>query len=159
MATHEKFDTLSDYRLSLDRVIQLATRELNIFDLDLADGGYNTPQRFDLLRAFLAASRNNRAVIVLHDTDFLTKRCPRMMNLLTQFGHAIQINQTSQQARGVHDPIVIADQRHYVHRFHYDHPRGIVALDDYEGCTPLKQKFEEILEYSEPAASATILGL
>lgn len=159
MTLHEKFDSLNDWRAAIDRVIQHADRELKIFDVDLADGAYNTPSRAELLSKFLLRNTANRLIIILHDTDHLTKLCPRMMNLITRHSHAIRICQTRDQAKGVYDPFIVADNRHYAHRFHYEHPRGLLALDDIKGSAPILQRFAEILEYSEDAVSATVLGL
>ena len=159
MSLHEKFDTLNEYHTALDRVIQRAEQNLNIFDFNLADSGYNSPQRFQLLRDFLLAGRNNRLIIILHETDYLTKYCPRLMNLLSQFSHAIDIRQTWEQAKQICDTFVLADGRHYVHRFHYDHPKCQLALDDIQGCASLVQRFNELEKSSDAALPPTTLGL
>lgn len=159
MSLHEKFDTLNAYHAALDQVIQRAERNLNIFDSSLADSGYNSPQRFRLLRNFLLARRNNRLVIILHETDYLSKYCPRIMSLLTQFSHAIDIRQTREQAKQISDTFVLADGRHYVHRFHYDHPKCQLALDDIQGCASFVQRFNELEKSSDAALPPTTLGL
>lgn len=159
MSLHEKFDTLNEYHAALDLVIQRAEKNLNIFDFNLADSGYNSLQRFQLLRNFLLAGRNNRLIIILHETDYLTKYCPRIMSLLTQFSHAIDIRQTREQAKQIHDTFLLADNRHYVHRFHYDHPKCQMALDDIQGCASFVQRFNELEKTSDEALPPTILGL
>lgn len=159
MPSHEKFDTLNEYHAALNLVIQRAEKNLNIFDFNLADSGYNSPQRFQLLYDFLLADRNNQLIIILHDTDYLAKYCPRIMSLLTRFSHAIDIRQTREHVKHIHDTFTLADNRHCVHRFHYDHPKCRLVLDDIQGCAPFAQRFNELEEASDEALPPTTLGL
>lgn len=156
---HRRIEGQQDYEQAIDFVVGKARHNLRIFSSNLRDEGYNSLARFESLQNFLLMSRVNRLTIVLHDTDYLTRECPRMMNLLTQFSHAIAIYQTSDEARGVSDPFIIADDDHYLHRFHYDHPRASLALNDKEGALELIRRFNEIVGASEPAAPPTTLGL
>ncbi|MEN6586447.1 MAG: hypothetical protein ABFE02_10460 [Sulfuricella sp.] len=156
---HRRIEGQRDYEQAIDLVIEQARHNLRIFSYNLRDEAYNSLARFESLQNFLLMRRSNRLTIVLHDTDYLTRECPRMMNLLRQFSHAITVYQTNDEARGVSDPFIIADNDHYLHRFHYDHPRAGLALNDKEGALDLIRRFNEIMEASEPAAPPTTLGL
>jgi hypothetical protein len=147
------------YETALDIVIKSAERELLIFDHDLATGGYSGLKRFEALYGFLGKLRQNRLTFILHDTAFITSRCPRLIGLLKLYSHAIVINQTNEQARPVKDTFVIADQAHYVRRFHIDNTRFRYALNDETGAQPLYEKFCELREASHEAVFATALGL
>ena len=157
--THRKLDGRIELEEAINKVIPLAQRQLRIFDYNLSDCGYNSPTRFDLLRDFLLASRANRLDIVLHDTDYLTRQCPRMMLLLRQFSDAIRVNTTSAETKSIYDPFLIVDQVHYVHRFHYNNPRALMALYDAPGALAISQRYDEIWEASIPTTFATTLGL
>lgn len=156
---HRRIEGLQEYEQAVDQVIRQACQNLRIFSYNLRGEGYNSLARIESLQDFLLKSRVNRLMIVLHDTDYLTRECPRMMNLLRQFSHAISIYQTSDEARSISDPFIIADNDHYLHRFHYDHPRAALALNDKQGALELSRRFNEIVENSEPAAPPTTLGL
>lgn len=156
---HRQLHTAAEYEAAIDTLVGLAKRRLRIFDYNLEEGGYNTLRRHELLRAFLLANRGNRLEIVLHDTDYLTRFCPRMLNLLRQFSHAVTIQETTPQAKGIYDPFAVADQACYVHRFHYDAPRALFATNDVEGSHALIKRFEEIKAASATAIAATTLGL
>lgn len=156
---HRQLNNSADYMEALDALIELARRRLRIFDYNLEDGGYTTLRRYELLRTFLLASRSNRLEIVLHDTDYLTRFCPRILNLFKQFSHAITIEETTPQAKSIYDPFAIADEACFLHRFHYDSPRALLALNDIEGSHVLLKRFEEIRAASAPAITATTLGL
>ncbi|HTS52965.1 MAG TPA: hypothetical protein VMH26_06800 [Burkholderiales bacterium] len=155
---HRKLEGNVAHEEALDILFARPGRQLRIFDRQLSTG-YNSAQRYDLLRHFLLASRSNRIQIVLHDTSDLQRDCPRLINLLRQFSYAVAIQETEPQAKGVYDPFAVLDERDYVHRFHYDDTRGLLGLDDPHEARGFVQRFEEIWEASSPAVSATTLGL
>lgn len=156
---YRKLEGPREYEEAINTVISHARHSLRIFDNDLRNEGYNSQERFELLQNFLLRNRANQLTLVLHDTAYLTNECPRMMNLLRQFSHAIGILRTTEEARGATDPFIIADDEHFLHRFHYDHPRAALTLNDKEGALDLIRRFNEIVEASEPAAPPTTLGL
>jgi hypothetical protein len=149
----------SEYVEAINRVISKSSNSIRIFEYNLEEGGFNTSERFELLRSFLLKNRQNRLMIILHDVDYIVRYCPRMMTLLTQFSHAIDIHQSTPEARRTYDPFVIGDDRHYVHRFHFDSPRAKLGLDDTVATHPLLDRFEEIWMLSSPAVFSTTLGL
>jgi hypothetical protein len=155
---HRKIDGSHEYEEALDTLIARAQRTLRIFDRQLG-AAYNSPRRYELLRNFLLSSRANRLYIVVHDASGLSRDCPRVVSLLRQFSHAVMIHETEAQAKHACDPIALADERDSLHRFHYDHTRALLALDDPHNTSGLLQRFEEVWEASVPAATATTLGL
>lgn len=156
---HQKLSSAAEYEAAINTVIGQAHNVMRIFDYNAEGSGYNSPERSRLLQDFLLASRANRLYIVLHDLDYLLSNCPRMTNLMRQFNHAVSVHQTTAQAKDIYDPFIIADNAHYVHRFHYDDPRALLALNDVAGATVLRNRFAEIWETSAPAAFTTTLGL
>jgi hypothetical protein len=155
---HRKIEGNAEYEDALDTLFARPGRRLRIFDRQLGTGFVGV-HRYGLLRHFLLASRSNRIQIVLHDTANLQRDCARLVMLLRQFSHAVSINETEPQAKRVYDPFVVMDERDYLHRFHYDDSRGLLALDDPHGAHGFVQRFEEIWEASAPALSGTTLGL
>jgi hypothetical protein len=155
---HRHLAALQEYQAALDLVLARPARTLRVFDRVLGEA-WNSPARTETLRGFLLRSRTQRLLVVLHETSTLVRDCPRLMDLLRRFSHAISIHETPPQAKQVYDPFVLADERDYVHRFHYDSARGLLALDDPQGALALAHRFEEIWEASTPAVSATTLGL
>ena len=148
----------AEYEAAIDTILGKASARIRIFDHTLG-GDYNSPRRADLLRRFLLASRRNNLQIVLHDTRSMDRNCPRILNLLRTYAHAISINETHPSAKLVYDPFVIADDRCFVHRFHFDEMRGLLAVDDPIGTNTFIERFSEIWEASSPAVFATTLGL
>lgn len=146
------------YEAALDTILEKSRRTVRIFENSLGRD-YNSPRRYELLRAFLLANPRNRLQIVAHDTQTIDRSCPRLINLLRMHAHAISIHETHQAAKAVYDPFAVVDDLHYVHRFHFEEMRGLLALDDPIGTHTFIERFEEIWEASSPAVSATTLGL
>lgn len=147
------------FTAAIDEIVQRAEREILVFDRDLGRGGYSSLTRAEALRNFLAKGRHNKLVILLHHTDFLTYRCPRLMHLIRLFCHSTTVHQTGEEARTAQDSFILADGIHYLHRFHIDHARFRYGLDDATAVQPLKERFDQILETSVHTVSATTLGL
>ncbi len=149
----------AEFAASLDEVIGLTERSLRIFDPTLAGYGFNTAARDEQLRTFLLKRRSNRVMIAVHDTSAITQGAPRLMRLLRQFSHAIEIHQTNDAIRNLEDVLVISDDLHCVRRPHHAHPKGVVYVDDPVETREWLNRFNAIWEQSTPAVSATTIGL
>lgn len=158
MPGERKLEGLAAYESALDELIANTTQTVRIFDRSIGRG-FNTPQRYDLLRQLLLARRANRAYIVLHEVANITRDCPRLIMLLRKFSHSISIRQTLPDARRVYDPFAVGDDTRFVHRFHYDDVRGCATIGDVANTSLLLKRFDEIWEASAPAVAATTIGL
>jgi len=143
---------------AMDELVSRCTRSLDIFERQL-DRGFNGLRRCELLRAFLRADKRNRLRIVLHETGNLARDCARLLELQRQFAHCVAIHETQSEARSVHDPFSVADERDHLHRFHYDRMRGVLRLDCPVDTRVFVERFEEIWSFSAPSVNATTLGL
>lgn len=150
---------IAESMAAIDEVIAAAQRTLRVFDITLANRGFNSPQRAEAVRRFLVAGRAHRLLIALHETESLERQCPRLLALLRQFPMSIEIHRTLAQARNAMDPFVVADDHSVWHLLHHEQPRAIVALHSPADAAPIAQRFDEIWDLSEPAVSATTLGL
>lgn len=156
---HTQLDGIEDYNHALDTLCKLAQRNLCLFEKDYDSMGFNTVARYETLRNFLLANPAHRLLVLAHETRYLSTLCPRMMILLRQFGTSMSIYQTPKNLRHITEPFSVADESHYVRRFHFDDPRGILARHDPEKARALKSRFMEMWASSHPAVSSTTLGL
>lgn len=152
------FTGKAEYDEFIGEVIALAQHEIRIFDERLGSA-FNSPSRHDALRHFLLSSRRNQLRIVVHNVSTIERDCPRMLELLRTFSHAMAIHETQPQAKSVYDPFLVADESHSVRRFHFDDLRGLYARDDPIEAHTLVERFEEIWEASAPAVTPTTIGL
>ncbi len=147
------------YIEALDTVIAAAKQQLLIFDQSLSVGDFNSIHRYELLKTFLNKSPTSYLTIVLQDASFFTTQCPRLFDLLTNFGHKMTVYETNNHAKIAKDCFILADQRSYIRRFHIDQGRFKFSLDDEETAASLANRFDEILQETSQTISATQTGL
>lgn len=156
---HTAFDGMGDYIAALDSVCSTAHRTLNIFENNFADIGFNSEARYDTLRHFLLSSSTSRLQMLAHDPQHLLRFCPRMMLLLREFNHSMAIYQTPPHLQSITEPFAVADNAHFVRRYHFDDTRGLLAKNDPEGALLLNSRFHEMWLSSHPGATSSRLGL
>lgn len=156
---HLKLTSSADYIAALDTLCGLAKHSLLIFEKDFDYIGFNSEARFEVLRSFLLSNPNNRLQLLAHDTRPMSQHCPRLMTLLRQFGHNMHIYQTPKNLQHLTAPFAVADEAHFVRRFHFDDTRGILGQNDREAARLLKSRFEEMWKVSHPDASTSSFKL
>jgi hypothetical protein len=156
---YEQFDTAEGFNAAVDRLLEQPGRELRIFDPDGSALRLNDSARIAAFERFLLASRTRRLYLVLHDTEPLTRRSPRMMALLGRFSHAIQINRTHEEIREIQDSFLVLDANHYVRRPVAAFFRGAMGLGDEAEALAMRSRFMEIWGASFPGVSSTTIGL
>jgi hypothetical protein len=158
-ATYERFDTAAGFQSALERLLAQPGRELRIFDPDGSSLRLNDPARIALFAAFLSASRTRRIYMVVHDTDQITRQCPRLLALLARFSHMMQINRTHEHIRELQDAFLVLDSQHYVRRPVAAFYRGAAGFGDETEAVTMRQRFMDIWEASFPGVSSTTAGL
>jgi hypothetical protein len=158
-ASYRQITGMAESRAAIDEVIEAAQKSLSIFDYNLGQRGFGDAARIEKLRHFLLAGRAHRLRIALHEPELLERHEPRLIALLRQLPGSIAIHRTVGQARDATDPFVVADDHSVWHLQHNDLSRAIVALHSPQDAAPLRERFEEIWELSEPAIGSSTLGL
>jgi hypothetical protein len=156
---YEQFEDEEAFQQAVDRLLEQPGRELRVFDPDLSGLRLNLPDRISRLQRFLTVSRTRRIYIAIHDTDYVTKYCPRLRDLLTRYAHAIQIQQTDEEIRLLQDAFFVLDANHYVRRPVARFWRGAIGIGDESEALSMRARFFEIWAASYPAVSPTTLGL
>jgi hypothetical protein len=156
---YQRFEGEGDFQKALDRFLEQPGRELRLFDPDLKALRLNSPARIAQFDRFLRGSRTRKIYIVVHDTDHLTRRCPRMLELLKLFTHVIQINRTHEEIRNLQDAFMVLDAQHYLRRPVAEHFRGAIGLHDETEALAMRSRFQEIWSASYPGVASTTVGL
>ena len=156
---YRRFDTEADFQSAVGDLLEAGGRELRIFDPDLRSLKVNSPERVAQFADFLAASRTHRLLIAVHDTEPLVRQCPRMMDLIARYNHAIQVNRTYEEIRELQDAFLVLDAHSYVRRPVARFFRGAIGLFDETEALAMRSRFTEIWSASYPAVSGTTLGL
>ena len=156
---YERFEDEEAFQQAIDRLLEQSGRELRIFDPDLSGLRLNLPDRVSRLQRFLIGSRTRRLCIAIHDTGYVAKYCPRMLDLVARYAHAIQIQQTDEEIRELQDAFLVLDANHYVRRPVARFWRGAIGIGDESEALAMRSRFLEIWAASYPAVSPTTLGL
>ena len=159
LPSYQRFDNMADYQLAVNKLLASSGRELRLFDPDLASLRANSPERIAQFEAFLAAGRMHRLFIALHDTDHLTRHCPRMMNLMRRYSHAIEVRRTHEEIRRAQDAFMVLDHSHYVRQPVAKYFRGAVGIHDDTEALAMHSRFMEIWSASYQAVSGSTSGL
>jgi hypothetical protein len=154
-----RLETVAAQTTAIDELIGLAQHQLQVFDTDLSQTGWDKAARADNLSAFLRRAPAARFELILHDTRWMESSCPRLLDLLRRYSSAITVYRTGPGARVAMDPLVIVDGKHFLHRFHVEQPRASLVIDNSQLAGPLVTRFEEIWATGEPGLAGTVLGL
>jgi len=156
---YEALATVAGQVAAIDMLIGLAKLSIRVYDIDLSGMGWNSAARIQSLTTFLRSSTSARLEIIVRDTGWIERSCPRLMQLMKYRGHAITIRRAGEDARSAMDPLMIVDGVHFLHRFDIAEPRAALSIGDMAAATPLVLRFDAISETSEPGITATTLGL
>lgn len=154
-----EFHTLADYHTALDALLAEAQWRLRFYDATLEKSGFNTVLRYEQLRAFCLGNPQRRIEILLDDPTHLKTHSPRLMNLLRDFSHVIEIRQTESDSERPAYSFVLADRSVWLKRFDKYAVLGLWANDDAASAVLLHQQFEQLWQRAMPNVSASTLGL
>jgi hypothetical protein len=153
------FDSETTYRAAIDTTLAAARQEIRIFDRDLVQMGLGDRGRVALLTEFLAAGRDRRLRIVMHDIGPLEQRLPRLVDLIRRYGHLIETRRTPDHLRHLADRWLLADGAHGTIRFHADHARGKLVTNMPTEVEPWWRRFDDLWQESEACFPGATTGL
>jgi hypothetical protein len=157
-AQYRRFESMREYQSVIDALIPQTQRFVRVFEQTLGRD-WNAPERCEALRQFLLANRKNRLLVVVHEAEPIRGACPRIVELVRQFGTAVRIHETLVAAKQIYDPFVVFDTNHYVHRFHYRFLRAAQGTNDVLGAQQLIERHAELWDASALAISGGTSGL
>jgi hypothetical protein len=155
----EALATIAAQVAAIDTLLGLAQHSIRVFDVDLSGMGWNGSKRAETIMAFLQSNPAAKVEIIVHDTGWIERSCPRLLNILKYRGHAVAIRRTGPDARQAMDPLLIVDGVHFLHRFHASQPRAALSIGDPVAAQPLVTRLDAISDSAEPGVTPTVLGL
>jgi hypothetical protein len=157
--TSQAFDSEVGYRTAIALTLAGATRELQIFDRDLASMDLEARGQIDLLTTFLAAGRNRHLRVVLHDLAPLQTHMPRLLALMRDNAGQVEVRITPEHLHRLTDAWVLADETSGAIRFHADHARGKCIVAMAPEIAPWWQRANDLWDESTPCSPWTVTGL
>ena len=160
MTEERSFDTYALYREAVFELLGRAMHRIVLFDPDLGETGIESARGIELLSDFCDRVMDNDALrIVVHDADFIKRDCPRLLNLVSRYGHRMTIRVTTAQYHNWQQPYIVVDDVYLVTRFHQDQPRGKICEDTPAATAPLLTRFETMWQHAQPGPTGAPLGL
>lgn len=152
-------ETPSELRAAFDTLFAGSHRVLRLYDHDLHLFELDDVTRHAALRAFCVAGGGRRIEFLLDDIGRVTLTHPRLMHLVRDFGHVLQIRQSDPHAPRPDEAFVLADRHGVLLRADKSALQARLHADDPAIAAPLHQVFEEMWQRAPAQVSATTLGL
>ncbi|MDO9635667.1 MAG: hypothetical protein Q7I95_01795 [Thiobacillus sp.] len=153
------FETPSEFRAAFDALLAGTHRQLRIYDHDLDLFEIDDAPRHASLRALCVAGGGRRIELLLDDISHVARGHPRLMQLVRDFGHVIEIRQADPDAPRPDQAFALADRHGVLLRADKAAVHGTLHLDDTRDAVLLHQQFEGMWQRSPAGVPATTLGL
>ena len=153
------FETPSEFRAAFDALLAGTHRLLRVYDHDLSLLDIDDAPRLAALRALCVAGGGRRIELLLDDISRVARDHPRLMLLLRDFGHVLEIRQADPDAPRPDEAFVLADRHGVLLRADKSTVHGTLHPDDPGSATALHQNFEGMWQRAPASVSATTLGL
>ena len=149
--------TPSDWQKAAHELLRQATRRVRLREGTLTSQNWNDNSLAPALRAFLLGGPQRRAEILLADDRHLYAYCPALLEILTHFGHLLEIR-LQQQDPGP-ECYFLADADCVLVRPAADNWNARYAIRDRHAAAPWHLQFEDAWERAGGGIPARPLGL
>jgi hypothetical protein len=153
------FETPAEFRAAFDALLTTTHRQLRVYDHDLGLLDIDDAPRLAALRALCVAGGGRRIEILLDDISRVARDHPRLMLLLRDFGHVLEIRQADPDAPRPDQAFGLADRHAVLLRADKSAIHGVLHEDDAARATELNHSFESMWQRAPASVSATTLGL
>lgn len=153
------FETPSEFRSAFDALLASTHRQLRVYDHNLDLFEIDDAPRHAMLRALCVAGGGRRIELLLDDISPVARSHPRLMQLVRDFGHVLEIRQADPDAPRPDQAFALADAHGVMLRADKAAVHGTLHLEDARDAVLLHQQFEGMWQRSPAGVSATTLGL
>jgi hypothetical protein len=153
------FETPAEFRAAFDALLASTHRQLQLYDHDLDLLNIDDAPRHAALRSLCVAGGGRRIELLLDDISRVARTHPRLMQLVRDFGHVLEIRQADPDAPRPDEAFVLADRHGVLLRADKAVVHGTLHPDDPGNAVALDQSFEAMWQRSPASVSATTLGL
>ncbi|MDP3419569.1 MAG: hypothetical protein Q8S10_01500 [Thiobacillus sp.] len=153
------FETPSEFRSAFDALLAGTHRQLRVYDRNLDLFEIDDAQRHASLRALCVAGGGRRIELLLDNISHVARSHPRLMQLVRDFGHVLEIRQADPDAPRPDQAFALANHHGVLLRADKAAVHGTLHLEDARDAVLLHQQFEGMWQRSPAGVSATTLGL
>ena len=149
--------TAADWRRAVREMLGRASRRVRLREDALNDQNWNDTLLAPALKNFLLAEPRRRAEFLLADTRQLYARCPALLELLTRYGHLIEIR--LQEEEPAPECYFLTDDESVLLRPNADNWNARYAPHDRHAAAPWQLNFDAAWERAGAGIPARPLGL
>ncbi len=153
------FETPAEFRAAFDALLDSTQRQLRVYDQNLSLFDIDQLPRHNRLRTICVAGSGRRIELLLDEIHHVARDCPRLMQLVRDFGHVIEIRQADQNMPRPDQVFALADRHGALVRADKSALHGTLHLDDAHSTILLHQEFEGMWQRAQAGVTATTLGL
>ena len=153
------FETPAEFRAAFDTLLGSTQRQLRLYDHDPGLLEIDHQPRHASLRALCVAGGGRRIELLLDNIHHVARDCPRLMQLVRDFAHVIEIRQADPNMPRPDQAFALADRHAVLVRADKAALRGTLHPDDAHTATLLNRAFEEMWQRAQAGVTATTLGL
>ena len=153
------FETPSEVRTAFDALLAGTHHQLRVYDRNLDLFEIDDAPRHAMLRALCVAGGGGRIELLLDDISRVARSHPRLMQLVRDFSHVLEIRQADPDAPRPDQAFALTDHHGVLLRADTAAVQGTLQHDDARDTVLLHQQFEGMWQRSPAAVSATTLGL
>ena len=153
------FETPAEFRAAFDALLDSTQRQLRVYDQNLSLFDIDQLPRHNRLRTLCVAGSGRRIELLLDEIHHVARDCPRLMQLVRDFGHVIEIRQADPNMPRPDQAFALADRHGALVRADKSALHGTLHLDDAHSTILLHQEFESMWQRAQASVTATTLGL
>ena len=157
--SRELFTSWADFQRAVDLVLAGAEKRLCVYDADLVQLRLDSEERIAQLQRLLHLGHADCLRIAVRKGAHVRDHAPRLLKLLSIYGHLMTIVETPDHLSHLRDSMIIADDRAGVIRFEQSQARCKLVMDDPEELSPYVKRFEELWREGNHTISPATTGL
>lgn len=155
----ELITSWGDYQTAIDRLLNIADKQIFIYDEDLGLLKLDATIRLNEIKRVLMAGPNDCIKIAVRDAQPLSRNNPQLLNLLSVYAHKATARQTPPELSHLRDNMILVDGKHGLIRFDREQARSKLLLDAPDELRPYYMRFDEIAQESGQILGSSTLGL
>ena len=148
--THHHPETRESLHGGVLQVIHGARHELLICSPALDVALFNSATLSDALSRFLAGRAQNRARIVVEDTEHMLSSCARLVEVARRLSDLLRIRRLGEMHHGMTELFVVADRESCLRQPDIGRINATLDMATPRLAAPLARRFDEIWDASEP---------
>ncbi|MEJ2795391.1 hypothetical protein WAE56_18465 [Iodobacter sp. LRB] len=146
----QTFDAYAAYPAAVVQLLASAQHELLLCERNFSHCDLGSKAVFDALWAFFTSHAAAHLRLITFDTQYLSQRCPKFLQLTEKFPSKIELRLAHESCSSWQKGFILADKTCLLHRYHFDWARGEITTEPHI-VAMMQQQFNALWEQSSPS--------